>query len=279
MRSSALTACFAVLCLYCFACLLFAVCLAVCLRLACDPRAQGAAHLRAVFYRMGFTDRDIVALSGGHTLGRCHSVSARFRFALTSSVQSIFEHLCGGIRSEPSRCRRLTMCVLSRACVACVGQVRSGFDGPWTDGILAFNNDYFKNLMFLEWEPRRWTGPAQFANKVKRSACGAHVIVAREGRMTRRRRGNGAETAFLGAIAERQPRHAVAHVETIKAPLRRYWHTSCTQSGSAEEVALNALSSAASPLLTPGCLSFSLLLHIFLSLTHTPLGARRATVG
>ena len=28
----------------------------------------GPDHLREVFYRMGFTDRDIVALSGGHTL-------------------------------------------------------------------------------------------------------------------------------------------------------------------------------------------------------------------
>jgi len=34
--------------------------------------SQGAAHLRDVFYRMGFTDREIVALSGAHTLGRCH---------------------------------------------------------------------------------------------------------------------------------------------------------------------------------------------------------------
>jgi len=34
--------------------------------------AQGAQHLRDVFYRMGFNDREIVALSGAHTLGRCH---------------------------------------------------------------------------------------------------------------------------------------------------------------------------------------------------------------
>ena len=36
--------------------------------------SQGAAHLRDVFYRMGFDDRDIVALSGAHTVGRCHKV-------------------------------------------------------------------------------------------------------------------------------------------------------------------------------------------------------------
>eukprot|EP00511_Aplanochytrium_stocchinoi_P011139 CAMPEP_0204874332 /NCGR_PEP_ID=MMETSP1348-20121228/42717_1 /ASSEMBLY_ACC=CAM_ASM_000700 /TAXON_ID=215587 /ORGANISM="Aplanochytrium stocchinoi, Strain GSBS06" /LENGTH=403 /DNA_ID=CAMNT_0052030059 /DNA_START=51 /DNA_END=1262 /DNA_ORIENTATION=+ len=34
--------------------------------------SQGAEHLREVFYRMGFNDREIVALSGAHTLGRCH---------------------------------------------------------------------------------------------------------------------------------------------------------------------------------------------------------------
>jgi hypothetical protein len=40
--------------------------------------SQGAAHLREVFNRMGFNDRDIVALSGGHTLGRCHKVRSGF---------------------------------------------------------------------------------------------------------------------------------------------------------------------------------------------------------
>jgi len=34
--------------------------------------AQGAEHLRQVFGRMGFNDREIVCLSGAHTLGRCH---------------------------------------------------------------------------------------------------------------------------------------------------------------------------------------------------------------
>ena len=30
-------------------------------------------HVRDVFYRMGFTDREIVALLGAHALGRCHT--------------------------------------------------------------------------------------------------------------------------------------------------------------------------------------------------------------
>ncbi|EEH50243.2 uncharacterized protein PADG_06322 [Paracoccidioides brasiliensis Pb18] len=34
--------------------------------------SQGTDHLRHVFYRMGFNDQEIVALSGAHTLGRTH---------------------------------------------------------------------------------------------------------------------------------------------------------------------------------------------------------------
>lgn len=30
-------------------------------------------HVRDIFYRMGFDDREIVALVGAHTLGRCHT--------------------------------------------------------------------------------------------------------------------------------------------------------------------------------------------------------------
>ncbi|KKY25166.1 putative cytochrome c peroxidase [Phaeomoniella chlamydospora] len=34
--------------------------------------AQGSDHIRAIFSRMGFDDREMVALSGAHALGRCH---------------------------------------------------------------------------------------------------------------------------------------------------------------------------------------------------------------
>jgi cytochrome c peroxidase len=40
--------------------------------------AKGADHLRWIFNRMGFNDQEIVALSGAHNLGRCHSDRSGF---------------------------------------------------------------------------------------------------------------------------------------------------------------------------------------------------------
>ncbi|WVQ74875.1 hypothetical protein IAR50_004482 [Cryptococcus sp. DSM 104548] len=40
--------------------------------------ALGAQHVRDVFGRMGFTDQEIVALSGAHALGRCHKDRSGF---------------------------------------------------------------------------------------------------------------------------------------------------------------------------------------------------------
>jgi len=37
-----------------------------------------ASHLRDIFYRMGFDDRGIVALSGAHAVGRCHTDRSGF---------------------------------------------------------------------------------------------------------------------------------------------------------------------------------------------------------
>lgn len=39
---------------------------------------QGGHHVRDVFYRMGFNDREIVALVGAHTLGRCHTTASGY---------------------------------------------------------------------------------------------------------------------------------------------------------------------------------------------------------
>lgn len=39
---------------------------------------QGAQHLRDVFHRMGFSDQEVVALSGSHTLGKAHKERSGF---------------------------------------------------------------------------------------------------------------------------------------------------------------------------------------------------------
>ncbi|CAD6503966.1 BgTH12-05708 [Blumeria graminis f. sp. triticale] len=51
---------------------------------ACTPdgrlpdATQGKKHLRDIFGRMGFNDQEIVALSGAHALGRCHTTRSGF---------------------------------------------------------------------------------------------------------------------------------------------------------------------------------------------------------
>jgi L-ascorbate peroxidase len=39
---------------------------------------QGTRHIRDIFYRMGFNDQEIVALSGGHTIGRAYKENSGF---------------------------------------------------------------------------------------------------------------------------------------------------------------------------------------------------------
>jgi cytochrome c peroxidase len=58
---------------------------------ACTPdgrlpdASQGNKHLRDIFGRMGFNDQEIVALSGAHALGRCHSTRSGFEGPWTFS--------------------------------------------------------------------------------------------------------------------------------------------------------------------------------------------------
>jgi len=50
---------------------------------------QGADHLRSIFYRMGFNDQEIVALSGAHALGRCHVDRSGFEGPWTFSPTTV----------------------------------------------------------------------------------------------------------------------------------------------------------------------------------------------
>lgn len=42
--------------------------------------------------------------------------------------------------------------------------VRSGYDGPWTRNPLRFDNQYFRNLLTLQWKVKEWDGPKQFVD-------------------------------------------------------------------------------------------------------------------
>ena len=58
---------------------------------------KGSDHLRHIFYKMGFNDQEIVALSGAHALGRCHKDRSGFdgpwTFAPTSFTNEYFNLL------------------------------------------------------------------------------------------------------------------------------------------------------------------------------------------
>ena len=43
-----------------------------------DTKTETIQHLRDIFYRMGFDDQAIVALSGAHAVGRCHTDRSGF---------------------------------------------------------------------------------------------------------------------------------------------------------------------------------------------------------
>jgi len=59
----------------------------------------GVSHLRDIFYRMGLTDRDIVALSGGHTL--VILLLCDISFIITAFMaRYTYLNFCGLIRGE-----------------------------------------------------------------------------------------------------------------------------------------------------------------------------------
>ena len=73
----------------------------------------GSKHLREIFYRMGFNDQEIVALSGAHTLGRCHPDRSGFKGPWTNSPTTFsnlyFQELVNNkwYGSEPSHACKL----------------------------------------------------------------------------------------------------------------------------------------------------------------------------
>ena len=91
---------------------------------------DAAAHLRAVFHRMGFSDQEIVALSGAHTLGRAF-------------------HDRSGVVPERAGAGNGTRFTSSPdAVVRRDGHAGVGMPGgrSWTTQWLSFDNAYFKRF-------------------------------------------------------------------------------------------------------------------------------------
>ncbi|KAJ8443598.1 hypothetical protein Cgig2_019580 [Carnegiea gigantea] len=146
------------------------------------PAPSGdAAHLRDVFHRMGLTDRDIVVLSGAHTLGRAN-------------------------------------------------KDRSGFDGPFTENPLKFDNSYYEELLKGD-KPGLVKFPTDkvlvqdptFKNYVK-------LYAKVKGRIMGKGRGPVVDAEYLKEIerARRDLRAVISSKQCAPIMLRLAWHDAGT---------------------------------------------------
>lgn len=95
----------------------------------------GAEHLREIFYRMGLSDKDIVALSGAHTLVNSWP-SPILREILFNSLVLSYVNLALWIHIFWFW--SLFWYIKGKA-----HRDRSGFEGSWTKDPLKFDNSYF----------------------------------------------------------------------------------------------------------------------------------------
>ena len=72
--------------------------------------AKGQDHLRNIFYRMGFDDREIVALSGAHALGRCHTDRSGFDGPWTFSPTVLTNEYYRLLLDEKWNWRKVSRC-------------------------------------------------------------------------------------------------------------------------------------------------------------------------
>eukprot|EP01018_Ginkgo_biloba_P019251 Gb_14035 [translate_table: standard] len=93
-----------------------------------------AGHLRDIFYRMGLTDKEIVALSGAHTLGR--SRPERSGWGKPGTKYTITKH---------TQSRMLMMKTMAKCAVVKDGPGAPGGQS-WTVEWLKFDNSYFKEI-------------------------------------------------------------------------------------------------------------------------------------
>lgn len=89
-----------------------------------DGASSPAQHLRNIFYRMGFNDQQIVALSGAHTLGRAHKDRSG---AGVETTKFTSPEVVARPDGKPG-----------------IGETTGG--SAWTSNWLTFDNSYYKTI-------------------------------------------------------------------------------------------------------------------------------------
>lgn len=118
-----------------------------------SPKLSGLEVRDTFKNRMGWTDRETVALvGGGHTLGRTHG---NCNLAGTKWATKPYNAEGPSFEAVPGSGRGPTDGTCGRGALAGLGPntVSSGFDGAWTRTPSRWNYDYFQAMLDEAWEP------------------------------------------------------------------------------------------------------------------------------
>ena len=137
---------------------------------AIGPYPDGAAvpsvHIRNVFYRMGFDNREIVALCGAHTIGRAFS-----------DRSGVTEHSSGYKGATPYTCA-----TSSTAHDGDTDQTKSGVGMPggcsWTRNWLTFDNSYYRNAFIGDEKKAYMSLVVSNKNSTDEQAHNSHLFSA-----------------------------------------------------------------------------------------------------
>eukprot|EP00931_Biecheleriopsis_adriatica_P063545 TRINITY_DN384_c0_g1_i5.p1 TRINITY_DN384_c0_g1~~TRINITY_DN384_c0_g1_i5.p1 ORF type:complete len:523 (+),score=97.83 TRINITY_DN384_c0_g1_i5:63-1631(+) len=140
--------------------------------------ALSAQEVRDTFKnRMGWTDRETVALiGGGHTLGRTHG-NCNLKGSKWD-VKPPYNEVGPYFEAVPGSHRGPTDGTCGKGALAGLGPntVSSGFEGPWTRTPSQWNYDFFHALVEEEWEPTKSPFGADQWRTTNRSSIYAHTM-------------------------------------------------------------------------------------------------------
>ena len=133
-----------------------------------DGSPDAAAHLRAVFNRMGFGDQEIVALSGAHTIGRAFKErSGVTEFGYGENKGTPYTTGCPAMKGNKGGGGAGGGCPFQAARADSEGNTSMKGGQSWTKQWLSFDNSYFRkeyvedpdNLLWMSTDKALHTDP------------------------------------------------------------------------------------------------------------------------